>query len=137
MAPNSIRSTFRKTLTLCVPSIAALIVGVAIGVFVDAGNFLDSVTSVALVLPVTLVSHTLTLWLRQRSAAGAFFGLLAGVIVRALVIVGGGAVLYLLTDLYVPRGVALWVWVIGVYLSTLAVELSSLTTQRQRNGSPR
>ena len=49
-------------------------------------------------------------------------GMLVGVILRGMVIVGGAAGLFFGTDLYVARGMSLWVWLIGVYLSTLAVE---------------
>lgn len=50
--------------------------------------------------------------------------MLLGVVLRALAVVGGGMALYLCTDWYRTRGVALWVWLIGVYLSTIAVEIA-------------
>jgi len=48
--------------------------------------------------------------------------MLFGVLLRGLAIVGGGAILFFGTDVYDARGMSLWAWLIGVYLSTLAVE---------------
>jgi Na+(H+)/acetate symporter ActP len=138
VAPHSNRSPVAEAVILGLPSLVALVAGAAIGWFVDSGYFVDAVAAVALVLPVTLGSHTLTLFWQRRNPAGALLGMILGVILRALVIVAGGAGLFVgCQGEFQSRGLSLWVWVIGVYLSTLAVELSLLVRLRGGQGSTR
>jgi chromate transport protein ChrA len=116
VAPHPARSTRREALILLVPSLLAIALGFSIGKTTDA------FASVLLVTPVTLISHMLTRWWSRANPAGAFLGMLCGVNARAAVIIGGGLLLYTQTDWF--QGVALWMWIIGVYLSTLATELA-------------
>jgi hypothetical protein len=119
-------------LILGLPSLAALALGLAIGTVVEWGFVVDALAAVALVLPVTLLTHTVTERWRRRDPAGAFYGMLIGVVLRAVAIIGGGAALFLGTDEFAARGASLWAWVIGVYLSTLAVELAELVRRLRR-----
>lgn len=129
MAPHSIRSA--EALILALPSIAAVATAFLTGYPEEA------CASVLLVLPVTLASHVLTQHWRKRTPLGALYGMVLGVLARATVIVGGGLALYELTDEFKPRGVWLWGWLIGVYLSTWACELGVLLRSSRVGGSSR
>ena len=92
----------------------------------------DALWAMLVVVPVTLLSHKLTQWWARRKPAGAFLGMLVGVILRAIVIVGGGLAVYLWT-----RSLGFWFWLIGIYLSTLALELCWLVRRRRGRDSSR
>lgn len=124
MASHSNRSIVRESLILAVPSAAVLFAGGLLAWIGKPGYLADAATAVLLVLPVTLASHVVTLRWARRQPSGAFLGMLAGAMLRVMVIVGGGVLLYLGTDWYRPRGVALWVALIAAYVATLAVELA-------------
>jgi len=120
---------------LGLPSAAALLIGAAIGTVREWGFFVDSAVAVALVLPVTIASHKLTAFWMRLGPFGTLLGVLVKVILRTLVIVGGGLAIYLSSPEFKTRGVSLWVWLIGVYLSTLAVELYWLVASTREGGN--
>ncbi|CAN5318157.1 hypothetical protein BH11PLA2_BH11PLA2_00330 [soil metagenome] len=117
----------RDLVIVSLPAVIIAVLGVFVGWIVDPGYTGDAMTAVVLTLPPVLFTVWFTVWISRQHSGGVFFGMSAGMLLKAIFAVGGGAALFFGTDWYVTRGVSLWVWVIVAYLATLTVEVVVMT----------
>lgn len=105
------------------PAVVLLAVAPLAEAAVGPGQVLDSILAVLLVWPVGLFG---VWWMRRlmaRHPRRAAVGWGAMALLRMTVALGGGCAFFFGRERGPDDGVALWVWIIVAYLSTLAAEV--------------
>lgn len=105
------------------PSVAILAVAPLAERWIGPEQILCAMIAVLLVWPVGLASVWWVRRLMARSPRRFAVGWAAASLVRMTAALGGGCVFFFGRDWEPTTGVALWVWIVVAYLSTLAAEV--------------
>jgi hypothetical protein len=117
----------RAAVLLGVPVLLAAAVAVPLGWWRGPQHWLCAAVAVGLVVTPGLVTLVLAERLRRASAAGQVAALALGTAVRLLVGFGGAVLVFVLSKpAFHGEPFVFWLWILGVYLTTLVVETAIL-----------
>jgi hypothetical protein len=91
--------------------------------------------AVLLCIPPACLTVWFAGWLAGRTKFAGILAMAVGTIVRAMVAVGGGAVVFLNVDAVRDLRFEFWAWILGAYLITLATETAILAKYFQSTTS--
>lgn len=121
----------RAAVLLGVPVLLAAIVAVPLGMWRGPHHWLAAAVAVGLVVSPGVVTLIAAEKLRGGSAAGQVAALVLGTAVRLLVGFGGAVLVFVLSKpTFHGDALGYWMWVLGVYLTTLVVETALLARHR-------
>ena len=113
----------RAAILLGVPLGSAVLAAVPLGLWRGSYQWLCAAVAVGLVVPAGLVTLLVAERLGKSSAYGRVAAVFLGTFVRLLVGFGGAVVVFLATKpTFHTDPISFWLWVLGVYLTTLVVE---------------
>lgn len=102
------------------------VVAAAAGVWFGPVHWVAATVALGLCMPPAAATYWLTRWLAARHPLGVVIGMLAGALVRLVVVMGGGAVVFFATGWFADAKVAFWFWLLFAYLATLVAEMALL-----------
>lgn len=113
----------RAAILLGVPVLFAILVAIPLGMWRGPYQWLCAAVAVGLVVPPGLITLFVAERMGKSSAYGRVGAVFLGTAVRLLVGYGGGALVFLLAKpTFHGDPISYWLWVLGVYLTTLIVE---------------
>jgi len=119
--------TRRAAILLGVPVLLALAVAVPLGLWRGWYQWLCAVVAMGLVVPPGLITLLAAERMKRGSPYGQVAALVLGTFVRLLVGFGGAVLVFVLSQpAFHDDAISFWMWVLGVYLTTLAVETALL-----------
>jgi hypothetical protein len=113
----------RAAVLLGVPILLAAAVATALGLWRGPYHWLCAAVAVGLVVPPGIVTLIVAERMRRGSPYGQVGALVIGTAVRLLVGFGGAVLVFALSKpTFHGDAIGFWMWVLGVYLTTLVVE---------------
>lgn len=110
-----------------VPLMLAVLVGVPLGLSLGPYQWLCAAVAVALTIPPGVVTLIMADRLARSSPHGRVAALFIGTFVRLAVGFGGAVVVYVVNKpTFRPDPFSFWLWLLGMYLTTLVVEMALL-----------
>jgi len=123
----------RAAILLGVPVALAVIIALPLGLWCGPYQWLCAAVAIALVVPPGLITLLVTERMQKGSPYGQIAALVIGTFGRIIVGFGGAVLVFVLAR---PRfhgdAISFWMWVLGVYLTTLAVETVLLARSNAR-----
>lgn len=105
------------------PSLMVLVIAPLVEWVIGPEQVVSAVIAVALTWPVGIASVWGMRRLMARDPRRSAVGWVAASLLRMAVALGGGCAFFFGRDWEPATGVALWVWIVVAYLSTLAAEV--------------
>jgi hypothetical protein len=115
--------TRQATILVCVPVLLALLAAVPLGLWRGSYQWLCAGVAVGLVVPPGLVTLLVAERMKRGSPYGQLGAMVLGTVGRLLIGFGGAVLVFVLSKpAFHDDPLSFWVWVLGVYLTTLVVE---------------
>jgi len=113
----------RAAILLGVPILLAAAAAVPLGLWRGSYQWLCAAVAVGLVLPPGLGTLLLTERMKRKSPYGQLGALVMGTVGRLLIGFGGAVLVFVLSQpTFHGDAISFWMWILGVYLTTLVVE---------------
>jgi len=126
----------RAAVLVGVPVLLAAAVAVPLGLWRGTHHLLTAAVAIAVVVSPGLVTLFVSERLRRGSAAGQVAALVFGTAVRLLLGFGGAVLVFVLSKpTFHGDAIGFWMWVLGVYLTTLVVETVLLARLNSSTGA--
>ena len=130
----------RAAILLGVPVVLAGVVAVPLGLWRGTYQWLCAAVATGLVVPPGLITLLVIERMRKGSPYGQVAALVVGTFGRLLIGFGGAVLVFVLArPTFHGDAISFWAWVLGVYLTTLAVEtvlLARLDARASASGLP-
>jgi hypothetical protein len=127
----------RAAVLLGVPVLLAIVAAVPLGLWRGPYQWLCAAVALAVVVPPGLVTLLLVERMSRGSPYGQVGALVLGTCVRLLVGFGGAAAIFLLArPTFQADAISFWIWLLGVYLTTLIVETVLLSDASKMRPGP-
>jgi hypothetical protein len=108
---------------LGLPIFVALMVAVPLGAWRGSYQWLCAAVAIGLVVPPGVITLVVADRMKQGSPYGHLVGLVLGTFGRLLVGFGGAVLVFVLSrPTFHGDAISFWLWILGVYLTTLVVE---------------
>jgi hypothetical protein len=115
--------TRQATILVCVPVLLAVMAAVPLGLWRGSHQWLCAAVAVGLVVPPGLVTLLMAERMKRGSPYGQVVALVLGTVGRILVGFGGAVLVFVLSKpAFHDDPLSFWMWVLGVYLTTLVLE---------------
>jgi hypothetical protein len=115
--------TRQAAVLLGVPVLLAMAVAVPLGLWRGSYHWLCAAIALGLVLPPGLITLLGAERMKRRSPYGQVGALVLGTFGRLLIGFGGAVLVFVLSKpTFHGDAISFWMWVLGVYLTTLVVE---------------
>ena len=120
----------QAAILLGLPILIVGLVATPLGLLRGSYQWLCAGVAVGLTVPAGLVTLLATAWLKKTSPFGRVIAVFLGTFVRLVVGFGGGLLVFFASGpTFRVDPVSFWLWLMGVYLITLAVEMVLLVRQ--------
>jgi hypothetical protein len=120
----------QAVILLGLPILIVGLVATPLGLLRGSYQWLCAGVAVGLTVPAGLVTLLATGWLSKTSPYGRVLAVFLGTFVRLVVGFGGGLLVFFASGpTFRVDPVSFWLWLMGVYLITLAVEMVLLVRQ--------
>lgn len=120
----------RAAMLLGVPTLVAVLASVPLGLWRGPYQWMCAAIAVGLVVPPGVVTLIMAERLARSSVFGPLLALVIGTFGRIAIGFGGAVVVFLASKpTFHADPVSYWVWILGVYLTTLLVETIQLANR--------
>lgn len=113
----------RQAVLLGVPVVLTLAVAVPLGFWRGSYHWLCAAVALGLVLPPGLITLLVAERMKRKSPYSQLGALVMGTFGRILIGFGGAVLVFVLSQpTFHGDAISFWMWILGVYLTTLVVE---------------
>jgi len=113
----------QATILVCVPVVLALLAAVPLGYWRGSYQWLCAAVAIGLVVPPGVVTLLVAERMKRGSPYGQVGALALGTVGRLLIGFGGAVLVFVLSKpAFHDDPLSFWMWILGVYLTTLVVE---------------